>query len=53
MQVKFRYNDGYTKTCSAKEAELLCKMRRGTIVQEQKPAKPRKAPKIAELVEAV
>ena len=47
MQVKFRYNDGYTKTCSAKEAELLCKMRRGVIVQE--PKKPRKAPKIVEL----
>ena len=49
MQVKFRYNDGYTKTCDEKEAELLCKMRRGVIVQEPKPAKTRKAPKIAEL----
>lgn len=49
MQVKFRYNDGYTKICDAKEAELLCKMRRGAIVQEQKPAKPRKALKNVEL----
>ena len=53
MQVKFRYKDGYTKTCSAREAELLEKMKRGAIVRdvpkpvavnEEKPRKRKTAP---------
>ena len=53
MQYTFRYKDGFEKKCSAKEAEILEKLKRGAIVRdvpkhvaapEEKPRKRKTAP---------